>query len=335
MLNLQMIFLISGCSASRVPGADPTSDTADLRSAADIGLPDGYRIEAVARGLVSPTAVTFDNAGGVYVIEAGPGGGAEARLSRVRPDGSTVAIATGSDWVGAAWSGGGFFVSEGGLLGEGRVLRISADGESTVLATDFPGRGGPPTNGPVIGPDGWLYFGQQARGEGAPGAVVRLSPVDSRVDVIASGFREPFGVAFAPDGCLFVSDRGPAGDDLWEVEPGVSYEAPGEAPALVFAAGGGTTGIDFSRAESFGHVGRAFVAGGGDLSQVDVDSGVVEAFTSSRGRGRKGGLERPVAVRFDPTGHSLYVLDQGRAPIEPDEAGAGAGHGVLWRIWRD
>src|SRR5688572_23964964 len=38
---------------------------------ADVVLPPGYRIEVVARGLTFPTAVAFDDAGGVHVLEAG------------------------------------------------------------------------------------------------------------------------------------------------------------------------------------------------------------------------------------------------------------------------
>src|SRR3954471_7113537 len=38
---------------------------------ADIALPEGYKIEAIAQNLTFPTGITFDNNGGVYVIEAG------------------------------------------------------------------------------------------------------------------------------------------------------------------------------------------------------------------------------------------------------------------------
>src|SRR3546814_10769103 len=81
-------------------------------------------------------------------------------------------------------------------------------------------------------------------------------------------------------------------------------------------------GFDFSRKPAFGNVGEAFVAQLGDMVpgvgktlapvgfkvvKVDVATGVVHDFAVNRGElqgpaswGNHGGLERPVAVRFDP-----------------------------------
>src|SRR5436190_37325 len=55
---------------------------------------------------------------------------------------------------------GNFYVAEGGEMEGGRILKISPDGKVTVLVSGLPSFGDHHTDGPVVGPDGWLYFGQ-------------------------------------------------------------------------------------------------------------------------------------------------------------------------------
>ncbi|HET8644850.1 MAG TPA: glucose dehydrogenase, partial [Vicinamibacteria bacterium] len=137
------------------------------------------------------------------------------------------------------------------------------------------------------------------------GAVMRVRPQGGAVELVAWGFRNPFGLAFAPGGELFVTDnsydeRGsrPAwgtGDLLWRVTPGAWYgwpdywadhavtvhKAPGKPapppllspppgkpprPAARFGVHSSTNGIDFSRSADFGHAGEAFVAQFGDMA---------------------------------------------------------------------
>ncbi|MES2642487.1 MAG: glucose dehydrogenase [Myxococcota bacterium] len=345
----------------------------------DVALPEGYRIEVVAKDLVFPTGVTFDDAGGIYVVEAGYSYGevfTEARILRVGQGGGTQTVIRGANgpWTGATWHDGAFYLSEGGQQEGGRIVRVTAGGERTVLAEDLPGRGDHHTNGPVVGPDGWLYFGQGTatnagivgkdnrfigwlerfpefhdtpcedvtlRGEnfetfdpttkekvstgayqpyGTPttpgqvvpgavpcnGAVMRLPLAGGPLEVVAWGFRNPFGVAFAPDGRLFATDngydvRGSRGvfgtaDWLWEVAPGAWHGWPDHAdgqplteryrpplrktpprllaewpgtppePVAILEVNGSADGLDFSRSEAFGHVGEAFVAIFGDMA---------------------------------------------------------------------
>ena len=231
------------------------------------------------------------------------------------------------------------------------------------------------------------------------------------MELVAWGFRNPFGLAFTPDGQLFVTDnsyddRGSrpvhgAGDLLWEIRPGGWYgwpdfhgtrllnhgdhfvppgkerprlllaDLPGTppSPAAVLGVHSSSDGFDFSRNTNFGYVGQAFIAQFGDQSpasgkvlapvgfkvvRVDVTTGVVEEFAVNRGRANGpaskiggGGLERPVAVRFDPTGSALYIVDFGvmtlgqggkvRQPWTSAEVTAEPrkGTGVLWRLTRD
>src|SRR5581483_5184210 len=115
---------------------------------------------------------------------------------------------------------------------------------------------------------------------------------------------------------------------LIEKYPGTPPE-----PAAMFGVHSAATGFDFSRNADFGYVGQAFVAQFGNQSpaagkvlspvgfkvvRVDVATGVIEDFAVNKGRSNGpasklggGGLERPVAARFDPAGRALYVVDFG------------------------
>ena len=431
-------------------------------------MPPGYRIEAVATGLTFPTGVTFDGAGRPHVVESGYSYGevwTTPRLLRVEPSGQTRVVATGGrngPWNGVTWRGGAFYVAEGGVLEGGRILKITPDGGKSVLVSGLPSMGDHHTNGPVAGPDGWIYFGQgtatnaavvgpdnakfgwlkrhpqfhdipardvvltgqnfeskDERGQrvltgaylpyGTPsqpgqvirgqvpasGAIMRVSPEGGRPQLVAWGFRNPFGLAFSPAGELYVTDNGyddrgsrPVfgnGDFLWKVQRGGwhgwpdfsgdmplaqnHFSVPGKArpkfvlaqhpqtppkPAAILGVHSSADGFDFSRSAAFGHRGEAFVALFGDQApgvgkvmhpvgfkvvRVNVRTGEVEDFAVNKGRInapasalRSGGIERPLAARFDPSGRALYVVDFGVLLMDGKGAHPKQGTGVLWRI---
>ena len=311
--------LLSACFYLSEPEGGGTAEFEPPRviDAEDVLLPEGFSIEPVATGLTFPSGITFDDQGRPYVVEAGYSYGEvflPARLLRLEPGGSTTVIAEDDanvPWTGLAYHDGAFFIAasgqEDGRLSGGRILRIGPEGEISVLVDGLPGRGDHHTNGPVIGPDGWLYFAQgtatnsgvvgldnwemgwlkrfpdyhdlpckdvvlsgvnyttgnpfeegdeqaivtgafvpfgvpTARGqviEGrfpCHGAVMRVRPEGGGPELVAWGFRNPFGLAFSPDGRLFVTENGydvrgsrpvfGTGDHLWQVEPGVWYGWP-------------------------------------------------------------------------------------------------------------
>lgn len=321
-----LLLAVAGCALSGCYGIRPSAgggeSLATQSRKADpgaIALPAGYRIEAVATGLTFPTAAVFDDTGGLYVVESGYAYGgkwARPRLLKVLKKNFFVPVAVGDSngpWTGAAYASGdsltdgAFYVAEGGHLKGGRILRIGMDGNMKALVEDLPSYGDHHTNGPAIGPDGRIYFGQGTAtnsgvvgldnhkygwlgrkrdfhdipcqdivltgasfassdpfagkkrdtietGAFSPfgtrslpghivkgaipcnGAVMSIPPEGGKPELVAWGFRNPFALAFAANGRLYLLDNGydergsrpvwGAGDLLFEVRQGSWYGWP-------------------------------------------------------------------------------------------------------------
>lgn len=466
--------IFTGCYAVRPAsgGGKSSRHVARQPNPADVSLPSGYRIQVAARGLTFPTGATFDAQGHLYVVESGYSYGevwTTPRLLRVEADGRVTEIARGGrngPWTGVAFHDGAFFVAEGGVLEGGRILRISGDGSIKVIVDGLPSLGDHHTDGPVVSPDGWIYFAQgTASNSGVvgednakfgwlkrrptfhdiPGAditlagenfrsadvvantgtavtgafvpfgtrttagqviqgavkcsggILRVRPDGSDLQLVAWGFRNPFGLSFSPDGACYVTENGydergsrpiwGAPDVLWKLQPGLWYGWPDFAageplntqhfdppgmprpkfllakhpntppkPVTTFGVHSSANGLDFSREERFGHVGDAFVALFGDqvpsvgktlhpvgfkVVRVNVRTGIVHDFAVNRGRENgpasmsgRGGLERPIAVKFSPGADALFIVDFG--VLKEDSTGSHPQQrtGVVWKITR-
>lgn len=180
-LSLLLSLLLSGCFVLLSSDGGGQTDFEPPREVdpADVALPAGYRIEVVATGLEMPTGVAFDDRGRVYVTEAGYSYGdvvLTPRIVRIDPDGARTVVAEGTNppWNGLTFHDGAFFVA-GGHLDPGRILRVELDGTITTLVEGLPSLGDHHTNGPVVGPDGWVYFGQ---GTATNAAVVGMDNFD-------------------------------------------------------------------------------------------------------------------------------------------------------------
>ncbi len=381
-----LCLLFTGASCYRIlpsEGGGQLSYNPEVRSIdqSDVLVPEGYQVEVVAENLTFPTALTFDEQGNLYVIEAGYSYGEvflEPRLLRVEPNGDFQTIYTGQmngPWNGVTFYRDHFFISEGGELEGGKILKIDKAGNAEVLIDDLPSFGDHHTNGPVVR-DGFVYFGQgTATNSGVvgldnadfgwlyrfkdfhdipckdivvnslqyrtknvltedpddiavtspfsafntavdsnqvikgalpcTGAVMRVPVEGGDLELVAWGFRNPYGMAVAPNGEIYVTGnsydvRGSrpvwgTGDLLWKLEKGRWYgwpdyngnkkitnikvpgkdkpaavmaKFPGEPPHPVanFGVHSSSNGISFSTNEKFGFEEQAFVAQFGDMA---------------------------------------------------------------------
>ncbi len=228
------------------------------------------------------------------------------------------------------------------------------------------------------------------------GAILRIPVSGGTAETVAWGLRNPYALALAPDGRLFVTenafdDRGSrpvwgSGDVLWEIKEGLWYGFPdfsaGKSivadeefkvpkskavqpllqtypntppqPAAVFGVHSSSNGLDFSSSDAFGFKGEAFVAQLGDMApkvgkvlapvgfkvvRVNVENGVIRDFAVNKGKRngpaswlKKGGLERPLSVKFNLSGDALYVVDFGIMQVNKSGVYPQKGTGVIWKI---
>src|SRR5205814_8761563 len=129
-----------------------------------------------------------------------------------------------------------------------------------------------------------------------------------------------------------------------------------QTPTAVLGVHASACGLDFSRSNEFGFTGQAFIALFGDMSpgvgkvlapvgfrvvRVNPEDGTIADFAVNRGKEsgpaswlKSGGLERPVACRFDRSGAALYVVDFGGMLMDGKHPRPQQGGGVVWRITR-
>jgi glucose/arabinose dehydrogenase len=202
---------------------------------AAIRAPKGIGVQNVARGLGHPTAIAFDPAGGIWTTSAQYGVTGSDGVWYVKRRGARArhVVRNLNTALGLTWFRGKLFVSH--------VVPYSASAGSytgrVTAFSRFNGRRfkrrrtivkGIPTgqhrvNNIVPGPGGRLYLGVGSAGDTRAGSryggtVVSFRPGGGGLRIEARGLRNPYGLAFAPDGAtLLVSDNGR--DDLGNSSP--------------------------------------------------------------------------------------------------------------------
>lgn len=133
---------------------------------ADVVLPEGFKIEMIADGLTFPTGITFDHKGDAFVIEAGYSYGevfTKPRLLKLDQKGGVSEIyvdeRNNGPWNGISFHNGNFYISEGGQLQGGKILKVSPEGKVSMLIENLPSVGDHHTNGLLIH-NNYIYFGQ-------------------------------------------------------------------------------------------------------------------------------------------------------------------------------
>jgi len=225
--------------------------------------PDGSHT-VVAKGAHPPwTGVVFHE-GAFYVAEGGTEGG--GRIVRITPDGTLTPLVSNLPSKGdhhtngpAIGPDGALYFGVGTATNSGLVGPDNAEmgwlnrepGFHDIPCRDIIVRGhnvttpNPLTEDPKdeVTTGAFVPFGtatkpdQVIRGQvPCSGAVFRLAPGATVPELVAWGFRNPYGLAFSPDGRLYVTENGydergsrplfGAGDYLWAVEPGRWYGFP-------------------------------------------------------------------------------------------------------------
>ncbi len=179
-------------------------------NAGQVQVPAGYTVDVLASGLTTPSAMTVDPAGNIYVAESGITG-TPARIVRITPGGTQTTYApTGSDQLtppvlGIAWGPNGFLY----VADYGRVVRVNPDGSLTPVVTDLPVGGENSNNNIAFGPDGKLYIAVGTRSdagvmgrlefEAPPGATPAPPPAIhdipcQNITLVGQNYTDTFGV---------------------------------------------------------------------------------------------------------------------------------------------
>jgi len=163
-LTALAFFSIPGCTIQKpsfpvgiYPKDMPAVPTPDASAA---WVPDGYKVEVFMQDLIWPSSIEFDEAGNVYVAEAGYVYGdpfAPARILRITPNGQISRYAEGFNGpvTDVLWHGGRLYVSH-----RGKISTVEPNGEVKDLVTGLPSNGDHFNNQMTVGPDGKIYFGQ-------------------------------------------------------------------------------------------------------------------------------------------------------------------------------
>ena len=194
-----------------------------------VEVPSGFSTNTFHSGLDSPTSLAFGPDGYLYVSTFDDRIHALGDLDADGVADTSITFASGMFHpTGLAHDGSSLFVSYVGEVA--RYFDFDADHVADAVDTTL-------TNIPAgagrnydltVGPDGWLYMGvgattnlgQQSHPWSA--TVLRFTATGDTVEVLATGVRVAYDVAFHESGELFAADNGPSAESTF------CYEAPDE-----------------------------------------------------------------------------------------------------------
>src|SRR5687767_1199552 len=195
--------------------AGPSASNSLLLGAPELRVPPGYSTVRYASGLTRPTAMAFGPDGRLYVAQE-TGQIVVAGAGSVKPR----VLARGFDeLLGLAWSGRRLFVSSRGRLDSLELVGKTLRSRRTLLRGLPNGRH--QQNDVVVGTDGRLYFGSGStcdvcrERDARSATILSVRPSGRDLRVVATGLRNPYGLAFQPGtGRLYATVNGR--DDLGE-----------------------------------------------------------------------------------------------------------------------
>ena len=205
LLRRSMRTSISCLAVALVAGLTPAAGAPPVT----IVVPAGYQVGTFASGLEHPTAMAWGPDGRLYVTE-------DAGLLVATRRGSRKPVVVARNLrtpLGLVWRGRLLYLSEQGRLTRYRLQGSRLTGRR-VLVRGLP-FGLHQQDNVVFGPDGRLYLGNGSTCDacrernGRSATVLSMRPDGSDLRVVASGLRNPFGLAFQPGtGRLYASVNG-------------------------------------------------------------------------------------------------------------------------------
>lgn len=302
---------------SEVPPAQQFTVEAVTLNIMDV--PPGFKADLYARlPMPHPTVIEFGPEGDLYVLSMD---GEIVRLWDEDGDDFAESFAFLYDnadelllhSVGMALYEGEIYISDSGRVS---VFRdTDEDGlldTLDVLVEGLPSWEYPlhSNNGIAFGPDDKLYIAIGSTTDHGPlrreyeSSILRMNPDGSDLEVFATGFRNPYDLAFSPDGELFTADNSP--DSLGHT---MQYLPPEELNYV-------REGQDYGFPEVYGH------PPAGHPSEAPV----TEFFTSSA----SSGLVYYAADHFPEDYHGVYVAQFGTGASYPKSLGLQTGERVVF-----
>ncbi|MDZ4803504.1 MAG: PQQ-dependent sugar dehydrogenase [Candidatus Eisenbacteria bacterium] len=188
----------------------------------------GYYVVPWATGIQHPTSIQWGPDGWLWVTRFEGQVLAMRDLDGVGGADTTVVFSSGLIWpLGLTHHQGSVFVTSVGTVTRYTDWNGDRVADTLVVLTDDIPWGKHWTTDIVVGPDNLLYVGvgsDSNRGLNThpwASSVLRFHPTTGFVDVFATGFRNPYGLAFHAEGSLFGTDNGAAPDSAWNCDEAV------------------------------------------------------------------------------------------------------------------
>jgi glucose/arabinose dehydrogenase len=201
------------------------AQSADSHLEQIVTVPNGFAVDIYARGegIASPTVVAFGPDDQLYILSLN---GQLNVFTDVDNDDTAETQTTVynnaqgilNHAVGLAWHENKIYISDS------RRISIISDSDSDerldtvtpiiegLVSLQYWGHS---NNGIAFGPDGKLYVGIGSTTDHGPirvegeALIMRMNPDGSDAEVFATGFRNPYDLAFSPGGDLFTADNNP------------------------------------------------------------------------------------------------------------------------------
>ncbi len=307
-----------------------------------IEMPAGFSANLYAHDIPdNPTAMAFAPGGRLFIADISGAIWQGEEISGAHTLGAVTKFADGFNLItGLAWRGDELYVSSAGKV---EALRdTNGDGTADARRTLVDGLPAlifmPHSNNALtFGPDGRLYFGVGATSDGGretrqyAASILSISPDGGDVKVVATGFGNPFKVAFNKAGDLFSGDNqglaspdgAPPPDEFNYIAPGGDYNdldlnnAAAREPLVQFPVHATPVGMAFYEGDTYPpeYLDNAFVAlwSRGEVARIMLTKTPQGDYRAAPAVWARGFLY-PIDVVSGPDGN-LYVADFGTRVI--------------------